>query len=411
MTFNPKLLIIDEGQDSRVEARRAAARGGMQVAGEVGFGTEGVTLAHQTEPDVILLAVEEPVTRALETAEALANVLPETPLIFYSSLKEPEAVRRGVLYGARDYLFKPLQGTALRDSVMRALKSEEKRQARLSGELRDADVRGTVITVAGAKGGIGKSVIAVNLALSLRMITGNRVAIVDADTHFGDVATMLDLRPEVTLTQAEKELDTLDRHTINDYLTPQAQGLMVFSAPIDEDDAWTRAGPPAARKIVDLLALNYDFVVVDTSGAMDAFVREVTDVSTLVLLVTTGEVSSVRDTRGALARLAKWDVPEDKIKLVLNRGARADGFQAGDLETTLGRKVFWELPRDRAVSLSIQVGEPVVISKPGSEASKSLLGLATLIGGNAHGEPERKPAGSFKLFRGRGDKLARKAVS
>ena len=65
-------------------------------------------------------------------------------------------------------------------------------------------MNGTVITVAGAKGGIGKSVLAVNLALALHQRSTRRVALVDADTSFGDLATMLDLTPEVILEKSTR---------------------------------------------------------------------------------------------------------------------------------------------------------------------------------------------------------------
>src|SRR5918999_1535911 len=149
MAANPKILIIDEDLNSRVEARKALQRARLEVAAEAGFGAQAVAIANETKPDVILIAVEEPVTRPLETVEALANVLPQTPVLFYASRTEPEAVRRAALYGARDYLFKPLQAISLHDSVIRALEFEERRHMRQAGPLAGASVRGTVITVCG----------------------------------------------------------------------------------------------------------------------------------------------------------------------------------------------------------------------------------------------------------------------
>src|SRR5687768_11194212 len=109
MAATPNILVIDEDLNSRVDTRRALQRAGLNLAGEVGFGMEALSTAHETRPDLILIAVEEPVTRPLETVEALANVLPDTPIIFYSSSNDPEAVRRAVIHGARDYLRKPVQ--------------------------------------------------------------------------------------------------------------------------------------------------------------------------------------------------------------------------------------------------------------------------------------------------------------
>jgi pilus assembly protein CpaE len=384
MPVNPKVLIIDEDPDSRVETRKAAQRSELDITGEVGFGAEAVTAALDLRPDLFLIAVEEPVTRPLDTVEALANVLPDTPFIFYASRNEPDAVRRAVLYGARDYLVKPLQGAGLTQAVVRAMEFEEKRQMRQAGQLAAAPVRGTVITVAGAKGGIGKSVLAVNLALALRAQTQAKVVIVDADTHFGDVATMLDITPTVTVADLLRDIKRLERPKVAEYLTEGPNGLLVLSGVRDDTDPWEAAGPDSGRKILELLSLTYDFIVVDTSGAMDSFVHAVADASTLLLMVTTGEVSSVRDTRAGLARLKSWRVHPDKIKLVLNRGARADGFQVNDLEETLERRVFWEMPRDREVGRSVQLGRPVVLARPASSVARNVTALAAAIGGSVH---------------------------
>jgi pilus assembly protein CpaE len=414
MAGSTRVLIVDEDLDSRVETRKTILRARLDVCGEVGFGTEAVTTAEELRPDVLLVAVEEPVTRPLETVEALANVLPETPVIFYASRSEPEAVRRAVIYGARDYLVKPLQAVGLAQAVIRALEFEEKRQMRQAGQLAATPVRGTVITVAGAKGGIGKSIVAVNLALALRIRTGSKVVIVDADTHFGDVSTMLDVSPQVTAAELLRALPTVDRTRINDYLTAGPNGLMLLAGSREDSNVWEDASRDSGRKIVELLSLSHDVIVVDTSGAMDSFVRELADASTLVLMVTTGEVSSVRDTKLGLARLNAWNVPMEKVKLILNRGARADGFQVADLETTLERPVFWELPRDKEVGRSVQLGRPIVIEKPGTPAARNIMALASAIGGNIRkGLPvsQHRTGGLFSRLRGGSAPAAKQEVT
>ena len=133
-----------------------------------------------------------------------------------------------------------------------------------------------------------------------------------------------------------------------------------------------------------------DYVVVDTAGAMDSFVREVADAATIVLIVSTGEVSSLRDTRAGLERLEKWGIPQDKIKIVLNRGSRAAGVRSGDVEEALGRPLFWEFPRDNAVPLAVQLGQPVVLSKPKAKAAQNIYALAAAISGAGKGVPPRR---------------------
>src|SRR5581483_1626518 len=200
-----------------------------------------------------------------------------------------------------------------------------------------------------------------------------------------------------------RNLEKTDRNSVSDYLTQIDARFSILAGPRDYQ-VWENASPDAGARVLDLLSLGHDFVVVDTSGAMDRYTRALVEASTLVLIVTTGEVSSVRDTKAALERLRNWGVPDDKVKVVLNRGARAEGFRVSDLEKTLARPVFWELPRDRGVSRSVQLGRPIVVDNPRAAASRHILALAATIGGNvsANGAQAPKQSGGLVgLFRGR----------
>jgi len=400
-----RLLVVDQDPDSRVATRKALQRAGVEVAGETHFGTAGVSRALELRPDVILVSVEEPVVLPLETVEALTNALPDTPVIIYSSIGGAEAVRRGMVLGARDYLAKPLQATALRETLIRTLEQEERRQMRRAGQLSAAHGRGTVVVVTGAKGGIGKSVLAVNLALSLRQRSGRPVVILDADDQFGDVATMLDLSPGSTFDDVVRRLDGFNRDTLPAFVTSHASGVDIIAGSPTED-VFDRLDPAGMRRIVESLAQVYEFVVVDTSGTFNRFIRACIEASTLTLMVTTNEVSSVRDAAAAFQRMDGWDVNPDKVRVVLNRGTRAGGIRPADVRQAIGRDIFWELPFDKNVAESVQTGQPVSVSGKKSAVARSIAQLAARIGGDpaaTTGKRERSPKRSrfLKPFGGR----------
>lgn len=396
MAESLKVLIVDEDPDGRVAARKAAQRANLGIAGESGFGTQAVSLALQAVPDAVLLAVEEPMARSLETAEALAGALPDTPILIYSSSTDPEAIRRAMVFGARDFLTKPLQGAQLKEAVYRALAQEEQRQLRRAGLAPVVAGRGTLIVVTGAKGGIGKSVAAVNLAVALRAETGKSVALVDADTQFGDVATLLDLSPAMTVSDVLRNLDSFERSTAERYMAHHASGVDVLATPRDEDP-WIDCSAQQWNHMADVLAQVYEFVVVDTSGSFDAFVRNCVQGASLTLVVTTGEVSSVRDTASALRRLEGWGVDPTRVRVVFNRGARAAGVGKDEIEKAIGREVFWELPNDKTVPHSVQVGRPVALDPRTSSLGQNVRALARLIAGTKRSLVEQ-PAGRRGLL-------------
>lgn len=305
-----------------------------------------------------------------------------------------------MVFGARDYIVKPVEARRLWESVNTVLLQEERRHMRRSGQLAAAG-RGTVITVAGAKGSIGKTVISVNLALALRRETGRPVVILDADTHFGDVATMLDLSPQRTVGDLLLLLERVDRETINEFLTSHPSGLQVLAAP--DREGWERCDGESLKRLINLLAQTHDFVVIDTSGSFDPLVRACIEVSTLTLVITTGEVSSIRDTAAAVRRLESWEADPARVKVLLNRGVRVDGFRMDDLKEAISYDVFWQVPYDRRVPVSVQLGQPVMLQGK-SPAAQSLTALARLIAGTRRSlvEPARNRPWWKRLINRRG---------
>lgn len=356
-----------------------------------------------------MVAVEEPVQRPLETAESLATAWPDTPILVYSSVSDAEAIRRAMVFGARDYLVKPLQGNTLRDAVYRALEQEERRHMRRAGQLSSETGRGTVIVVTGAKGGIGKSVAAVNLAVALKAETGKSVALVDADTQFGDVCTLLDVVPAMTAADVLRHPERFDRAGALSFMTPHASGVEVLATPRDEDP-WIACPPETWQQVIDTLAQLYEFVVIDTSGAFDAFVRRALESASLTFLITTGEVSSVRDTAAAMQRMANWGIDGERVRVVFNRGARAGGVSKEDLARAIQREIFWELPNDKSVPGSVQIGRPVAMDPKNNGLGKSTRALARLVAGTRRSLVTQPSTPSRKRrlisFRGRNNDAA-----
>lgn len=390
-----QIMISDEDVDRRVSTRRAALRAQLEVAAEVGYGTKAISLALQTHPDVILVAVEEPVGRPLETAESLANVLPNTPIIIYSSINDPEAIRRAMLMGARDYILQPVQPDQLQEAMDAVLVQEERRQMRRSGQLLNELGRGTVVTVMGGKGGVGKTVVGVNLGLALWRETGMSVAIFDAHKENGDVTTLLDMTPDRTVGDLLPLADQLDRHNFQEFMTEFDGSVDVLAASNDEE-VWGECNNDRLKHIIDLLAQTYDFVIIDIGASLGQLTRACVESSTLTLVVTSGEITSVRSTATALQRFEQWQIPADRFKLIFNQRARSDGMNAEELSAAVDRDIFWQVPYDHRIAVSVQMGQPTVLFDDSTAGARSLLSLARTVAGT------KKPLAAQKkksLFR------------
>jgi pilus assembly protein CpaE len=382
MSKNPEVVIVDPDLSSRADMKRVLQLAHFTVTGEAGYGIEAVTVANEKSPDIFVVAVEEPVARALQTVESLADAAPHVATVVYSTMSHADAVRRAMVAGARDYLVQPVQPEELARSIHCVLEQEERRRMRLSGETAQTAARGTVITVFGAKGGIGKTTISTNLATSLVRTTGSTVALIDMDTRFGDVAIMMDVAVEQSIADLARRVDELDRELVRDYLVRHHSGAMILPAPLHPTE-WRNLTPQHIEKIIRLLAQSFDYVVIDTPGTFNELIAVTLEEASMILLVTSMDIASIKDTALALEMLRAASISEDKIKLTINHCTSANSLRESDVQGVLEYEVFWRVPHDLSVASSTQLGQPIVLTKPYARVSRSITDLACAISGTA----------------------------
>ncbi|MHB0869170.1 MAG: P-loop NTPase [Chloroflexota bacterium] len=370
-----RVLIVDEA-DGRATIRKAVGSSDITIIGEAGFGTEAFTAARELRPDVAIVGLEEPIARPQRTIEALSAGQAAPAVIVVSSLGDRDHVRKAMLAGARDYLRKPIRNGELQHAIVAAHEAEQHRRQFGDGGRR----QGEVIVVFGAKGGIGKTTLAVNLAAAIARQTGQRVALVDTDTQLGDVAVMLDLLPERTIVDAAEMVDRLEPELIQTLLREDATGVHVLAGPMSPEEG-EAIGGHHIKKIIEVMANTYDYVVVDTAPHYSDAVLTTLDAATMVLLVSTPDVPALKNTKLTLAMMRSWHHSEDKVKLILNYAYSSNGVVASDAANTLDYAVFWKIPFDSAVPAAVKVGRPVVEVKPGSKMAQNIHTLAQTICG------------------------------
>ena len=381
MARTPEVVTVDPDLSSRADMKRALQMAHFTVTGEAGYGIEAVTVAQEKLPDVFLVSVEEPVARALQTIESLADAVPGAPAIVYSMMADAASVRRAMLAGARDYLIKPVKPEELVRSIHGVLEQEERKRMRQAGQTMETAAHGTIVTIFGAKGGIGKTTIATNLATALVRTTGSTVVLVDMDTRFGDVAIMMDVPVEQSIADVARHLDEMDRDKVRDYLVRHHSGAFVLPAPLHPNE-WRNLTPQHIEKILELLAQSHDYVIIDTPGTFNEIIATTLEQASLILLVTSMDIASIKDTALALEMLRAASVSEDKVKLVINHCTSANSLREEDIQRVLEYEVFWRIPHDLAVTSSTQLGQPIVLTRPYARVSRNLMDLACVLSGN-----------------------------
>jgi pilus assembly protein CpaE len=379
MSRNPKVIIVDQDPSSRAETQRMLALSGFAVMGAAGYGMEAITLAKETDPQVVIAALEEPIARSLQTIESVADVLPTVPIIAYSTISDPSTIRKAMQIGIKDYLVMPLKEEDLSRSIFTVLAQEERRQQRLTGEV-EAQGFGTVLTIFGAKGGIGKTTIATNVAAALVQKTGQSVVLVDLDTRFGDVAILMDVPADRSIADLAMPDEQIDREAVQSCLFNHSSGVTILPAPIRPTD-WQSIHPGHIEKTVAVLAATHDYVVLDTPGTFNDIVSRALEMSTIVLLIATMDLASLKDTILALEMLRSWSFPAEKVKVVVNHTNDSHSDARVDIRRILGKDVFWSIPYDRNISQASQLGMPIVVAKPKSKASESFIELSYAVAG------------------------------
>jgi pilus assembly protein CpaE len=383
-----KILLVDQHPESLAALRRTLNEfSTLEVVGDAGFGPVASTWAYALEPAIVMVAVEDPIARALTTIQSLARGAPPWTVVALTGQFDREVFRRAVLAGARDVVLRTATPTELREALVEARRADASRRVEPAHD--PTAPGGSIVTVFGVKGGVGKTTIATNLAVALAAESSTSVALVDLDLPFGDVALMLDIRPERDLLDALDEAVLGDLERLQGHLVKAPQGVHVLSAPLLPDGA-ARVDSARIGRLLSNLAALYQFVVVDTQVGITEVTAAALDVSELALLVTTPEVPSLRRTQACLRLLQRLEFPLQKAQLVLNRvDSRTRVSEAEAAQALSPHPVAWRVANDYAAMTGAAFGQPVVLAQPKTQLAQDIRGIARQLAG-VPPEPRRR---------------------
>ena len=261
---------------------------------------------------------------------------------------------------------------------------------------------GQVVAVFSPKGGVGRTTIAVNLAVAAASEPDREVVLVDGSFQFGDVGVLLNLNPKnKSIADLVPELEAGgDPDSLDTFVITHSTGTKVLLAPPSPEMA-ELVTPAAIRRVVDVLRAKSDLVVVDCAATFSDSTLAILDTADVILTVLTLEITSIKNMRLFLEVAEQLGYPSDKIELVLNRSDSALGIRVADVEHSIGRKVDHTVVSDgRSVVYALNRGVPFFVSNREAQVSQDVLRLArSLFGATAAVPAEaRKPAPKKSLF-------------
>jgi pilus assembly protein CpaE len=375
-----KVLLVGQNDETLASLRVVLTSEELDIAGTASMGPAALTWAKIVQPDLVVVVADESLARPVAAIQSLVQGDPTWTVVVLAEQFERELVRQAMLAGARDVLVRTGDPHELRQALRTARKADVARRGPTGNQA--AHSAGTLITFAGVKGGIGKTMLAVNLALSLAAETSRSVALIDLDLPYGDVAMLLNVKPTGGVMSAVSDPTILaDPDLLQAQMCDGPGGLHVLAAPLS--GGGPTVNPAQIGPLLTRLAGLYDFVVVDTPGGFGEYTAAALDVSSVTMLVTTPEPPTLRRTALALRQLNDWKYPQTKLRVVVNRATLRTGLRTEEIQGLLGEPVTWWLPDEPRALEAAALGRPVALSQPKSEIARTLRKMARELGGIA----------------------------
>ncbi|HEX7497321.1 MAG TPA: response regulator [Candidatus Limnocylindrales bacterium] len=402
-----RVLIVDDISETRDHlAKLLGFEPDIEVVGAASSGAEAIELAAKILPDVVLMDINMPDMDGITATERLSSKVPDAAVVMMSVQGEADYLRRSMLAGAREFLVKPFSSDELTASIRQVNAREREKADRIAAtpvvRAQDPTKAGQVVAVFSPKGGVGRTTIAVNLAVAAAAELGKKVTLVDASFQFGDVAVLLNLNPkDKSMAELVPQLEQgSDPDSVEAFTLTHSSGIHVLLAPPSPEMA-ELITPAGVKHVVEILRQRSELVVVDCAAWFNDTLLGILDLADVVLTVLTLEITSIKNTRLFL-EVAEQLGYSHKIRLVLNRADTTLGIRVADVEHSIGRKVDHTIVSDgRVVVYALNRGVPFVLSNRESQVSQDVLRLATSIVGTREAleeEEHKSPQKGKSLF-------------
>ncbi|MEE2705513.1 MAG: AAA family ATPase [Planctomycetota bacterium] len=324
----------------------------------------------QTEPDIVIVAVDKDQEKALRLVEQINHTSPECNILVTCSSSDGNLILQAMRAGAKEFLQHPVE---LNDLVQAIERISERPASR--GE---AKTRGcSVIAVAGSTGGVGSTSVAVNLGCSLAAHEKNSVVLVDLDLCLGDADVCLDAIPDFTLLDVAQNTTRMDIMLLKRSLTKHSSGLFLLPRPVQLDDIDDITLDDLSR-LVGLLRATFTHIILDLSKSFGALDRLALNLADHVLLVTQLDLPCLRNVVRLMMSFKEMDGLTDKVKVIVNRtGVDKSQISFKKAQETIGREIYWQVPNDfRTMAEVRNNGVPLLEQAPKAAITHSIKQLA-----------------------------------
>ncbi|WP_346767236.1 AAA family ATPase [Enterovirga aerilata] len=352
---------------------------------------------HNPTPNVIVLEFQGDRTGILSSLDQLSTVCDAgTKVLVIGHVNDVVLYRELMRRGVSEYLIAPIQ-------VLDFIQAASELFA-----MPGAEPLGRTIAVAGAKGGVGSSTIAHNLAWAVAKSLSTQTVVVDLDIAFGTAGLDFNQDPPQGVSEAVFAPDRLDANLVDRLLSRCSDNLSLLAAPAMLDRT-TDLSETAVDGLVDILRNSIPTIVLDIPHTWNAWARRLLVSSDEIVLVATPDLASLRNVKNLYDLLKSARPNDQKPRVILNQVGlpKRPEIGAADFAKAIGADLAAILPFDAALfGTASNNGQMIAEVQPSSKTAEIFTSLAAAVTGRM--EPRRPRGGLLDPFI---SKLARRKVS
>jgi pilus assembly protein CpaE len=342
-------------------------------------------LAHA---ELLIFEIGSDLQKEFQLIHSLQNLGSFREVFLTSRHSDPTALVQAIRAGAKEFFSQPINTEEIRE----ALERFKQRRRQSGGEAHTR--RGRIIDVIGAKGGVGTTTIAVNLAVSLaKAENAQSVALVDMNPLFGEIPLFLDIEPTYHWGEIAKNISRLDTTFLMSTLSNHSSGIYLL--PSDGQlDGHAVVTPEIVERLLRLMQTAFDFIVIDAGPHMDDISLKIFEMSDTVLLISVLSLPCLANANRLLKSLHRLGYSLEKARVVVNRYLKNPEISLKDAEDSIRKRIFRTIPNDYRTTMSaINQGNPLCEAASRKPVAKGIRELATAIS-QVDGDTGRKVVSS-----------------
>ena len=380
--MSEKILIIDDDLDTLRLVGLMLQRQGYQISAATN-GQQGLEKAFEEDPDLILLDVMMPEMDGYEVARRLRQnpATLETPILMFTAKTQLDDKVIGFEVGANDYLTKPTHPSELQARVKTLLARASEKKALASLDLNEE--RGYVVGVIGARGGLGATTMAVNLAAGLKTRTKSEVIVAEMLPGQGSLAMdfgVTSFNGLIDLLSLNK-LGEITRDKVQGTLVSHKSGLKFLLASDRPRDMQLINQVANYEVVVRRLSALARFLVLDLGVGIQPFAEKVLPLCNEVFIIVEGVPNTIVYARGLIDDVATFGVGKKNVKVILNNRVRSDTqLPSSQVQTRLEHDILSTLtPAPELFVQASRVQTPAILCQPESLTARQITKVVEYI--------------------------------